>query len=449
MNLILHKILETQNLEIWSKLRKEFFEPPYTEIYSLVDKFYNKFDKLPSFEELEIVIRDERHSNYITALKHLDVPDDLDIEIILQALINDFAQRKILSSLSKYLDNIIFKDVGEMVEDLSEIAIEVEESTEINEQVVLMNEYYTIDKDEISSRVMLGLNNDFDSQSLGLANYEFVLFGGYRGSGKSVICSNIACVQYLQGNSCLYFTIEMGGRELYNRHLAILSDVYEKHIKVGNLNQEEKDAICKVRAGMTEDGAVDLLEKYYDDRNFREFEEKVIHRPLKFDNQIITIDNNKLTIPNIDAAIHKYKAKLGDKLKIVVVDYINKIHSNDPYDWKTQIDLSYKLKALARKYEVVMVSPYQISEEGKVRFSKGILDSADWAFNLTPVKEDDYGALEFECKKSRGDESIDFASEIHWPTLKILPHKNIDFMKNKNKSTAPKESPKTDDDLRI
>ena len=61
------------------------------------------------------------------------------------------------------------------------------------------------------------------------------------------------------------------------------------------------------------------------------------------------------------------------------------------------------------------------------------------------------GALEFECKKSRGNEAIDFASEIHWPTLKISPHKNIEFMKNK--VTTKKKSNVTpdsqDDDLTL
>jgi hypothetical protein len=69
MNLILHKVLANQDLEVWSRLRKEFFEPPYTEIYFLINRFYQKFDKLPTFDELEIVTRDEKHANYITALK--------------------------------------------------------------------------------------------------------------------------------------------------------------------------------------------------------------------------------------------------------------------------------------------------------------------------------------------------------------------------------------------
>lgn len=449
MNLILHKILANQDLEVWARLKKEFFTPPYTEIYFLIHRFYQKFDKLPSFDELEVVTRDEKNANYISALKQLEVPDDLDIEVILQALINEFAQRQVLQQLTGYLDELVYKDVGEIVEDLSGIAIDIEEKTEVSEQIVHMNDFMTIDKDTIFSRIPLGLNNDFDNVSLGMAPSEMIMFGGYRGSGKSVICSNIVCNQYLQGNSSLYFSIEMSGRELYNRNMAILSDVREKHIKAGNLNKLEMLAIAEVRAGMTEDGSPDLLKRFQEDKDFDNFERNLIERPLKRDNRIITIDNSTLTIANIDATLHTYKTKLEDKLKVVVVDYINQLTSHDPYNWQTQIDLSKKLKALARKYDVVMVTPFQTSEEGKVRFAKGILDSPNWAFNLSAIHEEETGAIEFECKKSRGDEEIDFASEIHWPTLKIMPHKNIEFMKSKVLGKAVKEPKETKDDLKI
>jgi len=449
MNLILHKVLANQDLEAWSRLRKEFFEAPYTEIYMLINKFYQKFDKLPSFDELEVVTRDEKSANYITALSELNVPEDLDIEIILQALINEYAQREVLKQLGGYLDNLVFKDVGEIVEDLSTISIDIEEKTEVSEQIVEMNDFFTIDRDTILSRVPLGLNNDFDRMSLGMAPGEFIMIGGHRGSGKSVICANIVCNQYQQGSSALYFSIEMSGRELYNRYISILTEVPEKNIRSGNLTDMEKLAIAKTRAKMTADGSMDLIEQFENDGDFNTFERKLIDRPLTSDNRIITVDNSTLTIANIDATIHTYKTMLEDNLKVVVVDYINQITSKDPYNWQVQIDLSKKLKALARKHDVVMVTPFQTSEEGKVRFAKGILDSPNWAFNLSAVHDGDYGAIEFECKKSRGDQAIDFASEIHWPTLKIYADKNIELVKNQTKKAKNTEEDESKDDLKL
>lgn len=455
MNFILHKILSTQNLDVWSRLRKEFFEPPYTEIYLLINKFYQRYDKLPTFEELEIITRDEKSANYVGALKELQVPEDLDIEILLQALINEFAQKEVLNKLSTYLDELNYKDVGEIVEDLATIAIDVEEKTEISEQIVMMNDFITIDTDLFASRVPLGLNNDFDRHSMGLALSEYIMLGGFRGSGKSLVCANIVCNQYMQGNTALYFSIEMSGRELYNRYMAILTGIPEKSIKSGNLSTAQKIEIAKVRAHMTQDGAEDLLKEFEKTKDLTAFEIELMRRPLSNKSRIITIDNSNLTIPNIDATLNTFKTKFEDNLKVVVVDYINQITCADPYNWASQIELSKKLKALAKKYEVVMVSPFQTSEEGKVRFSKGILDSPDWAFNLSPViGENEYGVVEFECKKSRGDEKFNFSSEIHWPTLKISPHKNLytdkkiveKVEKTKKEPAAP---PVSQDDLSL
>jgi len=312
-----------------------------------------------------------------------------------------------------------------------------------------MNNFLTIDMDTIQSRTPLGLNNDFDRFSLGMAPEEFIMIGGHRGSGKSVVCANVVCSQYLQGNSALCFTIEMSSREYYNRYISILSDVPQKSSKSGKLTDIEKLAIARVRAKMTADGSLDLLEQFELDKDFNNFERKLIDRPLTRDNRIITIDNPSLTIANIDGAIHTYKTTLEDKLKVVVVDYINQLTAHDPYSWQVQIDLSKKLKALARKYDVVMLTPFQTSEEGKVRFAKGILDSPDWAFNLSAVHDGDYGAIEFECKKSRGDQAIDFASEIHWPTLKIYADKSIELVKNQVSQKKETKKDETKDNLKI
>jgi hypothetical protein len=200
---------------------------------------------------------------------------------------------------------------------------------------------------------------------------------------------------------------------------------------------------------MTSDGAEDLLEKFEKDGDFNTFETKLLDRPLKSDNRIITIDNSNLTITNIDAGIHKYKTQLGDKLKVVVVDYINQITAVDAFNWQVQIQLAKSLKALAKKYEVVLFSPFQIDEQGKVRFSKGLLDSPDWAFNLVPDNQKDIGSIAFENKKARGDRGIDFASEIYWPTLRMYADRNIDIMKAGKKEAKELPETNTEDDLRV
>jgi hypothetical protein len=116
------------------------------------------------------------------------------------------------------------------------------------------------------------------------------------------------------------------------------------------------------------------------------------------------------------------KAKFGDKLAVVVVDYINQIQlpGTNAYDWQPQIEVSKKLKNLARKYEVVMVSPYQIDASGEARFAKGILDAADIALVLE-AHEKDAQAISFETTKIRGGKEMAFTCPIDWDSLRISP----------------------------
>ena len=120
--------------------------------------------------------------------------------------------------------------------------------------------------------------------------------------------------------------------------------------------------------------------------------------------------------------IGKAKAKFGDKLKVVVVDYINQIvlEGTDQYDWKPQIEISKKLKNLARKYEIVMVSPYQIDASGEARFAKGILDAADIALTME-AHDKETNAISFETTKIRGGKEMAFTCPIDWDTLRISP----------------------------
>lgn len=422
MNWILAKILLENDLETWSKLKAQFFSSPYNKIYSVILKFYDKHGKLPSFADLEVSVRDKRTLSSIRALKQVEIPD-IDNDIAYEALINEYAQNRTLDKLDDFVENIVFKDAVNIVDDLNKIALQVEEETDSDEQVMLMSDYMTVDHQEMHARVPLGLSNDFDTFSMGAALSEMFMFGGFRGSGKSIVCSNIVCNQFQLENTSLYFSIEMRGREIYERNLGILSGVPPKKIRSGNLSLEEKIQIAKVRADMTKDGAEDLLTKFEETQDFQKFEEELVTRPLA-DHRLITIDNPSLSLIQIDATIAKYKNAYKDKLTVVVVDYINQIAEKDGYDWKTQIEIAKRLKEMARKHEIIMVTPFQTDEDGGVRFSKGILIPPDWAWNMKSQKTDkgeSRDSISFECQKARNDGFFDFESEIDWSTLKISP----------------------------
>jgi replicative DNA helicase len=275
-----------------------------------------------------------------------------------------------------------------------------------------------------------------------VARQELILIGGKRGSGKSITSSNIFINQYENGNSSIYFSIEMTAYEVMERNLSILANVDLQRLKQNKLTDEEVLKVVKARAGMFQESDQTVLD-FLRHRDRFKFEEQLVrNHQLKPDNQMIIVDDRDLTISSIDLHIGKAKAKFGDKLQVVVVDYLNQIviEGADMYDWKPQIEVSKKLKNLARKYEVVLVSPYQIDATGEARFAKGILDAADIAL-VMEAHDKSSNAISFETTKIRGGKEMKFTSPIDWETLRISPQ-SID--KPQEKETIKKAGKKKD-----
>lgn len=418
---VLNKLLSERNLDIWAKLKLVFLDPAYSSLYSVVNKYYEKYSAIPSFDDLELTLREGPASKTLATLRLTEVPD-VSAEVALDALIDQYTQNETVKLLDKFVDKLPLYDTNEIKENLATLALTIEEKTHTSEKVFTMADMMMFSRPEDleKERVYLGLNNSFDSVLGGVARQELILIGGKRGSGKSIASSNLFVNQYESGNSSIYFSIEMTAKETMERNLSILANVNLQNLKQHKLTDEEILRVVKARAEMFENSA-DLVSEFLRHRDRFKFEEQLVRNcSLKPDNQMIIVDDRDLTLSSIDLHIGKAKAKFGDKLKLVVVDYLNQIvlEGNDQYDWKPQIEVSKKLKNLARKYEIVMVSPYQIDKDGEARFAKGILDAADIALTME-AHDKETNAISFETTKIRGGKEMAFTSPIDWDTLRI------------------------------
>lgn len=417
--IILFKILENpkDNLEFWAKLKPGFFSSDYLKIFSTVTNFYDSKNKLPSFQDLELYIRNPSILNKILALKLLKIPVDIDLNLAIDALVDTYTQEETLKEIDKFIDNITQLDSKGIKEELSNIAIRIEDKTQSTDEVYEANEIIMFDTEELHSRVPLGINNSFDAHTGGIAPSELIMIGGYRGTGKSVVSSNICVNQYLENNIGLYFSIEMAANQVFRRNMAILAGVGASRLKKHKSTEVELELIAHKRAEMFENSSPYLLKYLNSEYNtYRDFEIDLIKNcTLKQNNRITIVKNRNLTLADIDVRLTKFKERYGEKLRVCVIDYINQLAIEDMYDWKVQIHLSKTLKNMAEKHEVVMVTPYQIDKHGEARFSKGILDAADIAITLE--KGEDH--IKFQTSKIRDDADMQFCSEINWETLKM------------------------------
>jgi replicative DNA helicase len=447
--IVLNKLLLERNLDIWSRLKLVFLDPAFSSLYSAINKYYDNYSTIPSFDELELTLREGPALRTLATVK-LAENEDISSEVALNALIDQYTQNETIKLLDKFIDKLPVYDSEEIKENLSTIVLTLEDKTLTTEGVYNMADILLFKNAEelARDRIHLGFNNTFDAALSGVARQELILIGGKRGSGKSICSSNIAVSQYESGNTSVIFTIEMTAHEVLERNLSILADVNHQNLKKNLLSDEELLRVIKARAGMF-CNADDLVEEFKRTRDKYKFEQKLVReKQLKPDNQMIIIDDRALTVTSLDLHLGRLRSKFGDKLTVSVVDYLNQIvleGGANQYDWQPQVEVSKKLKNLGRKYDLVMVSPYQIDASGEARFAKGILDAADIAL-VMEAHEKEKNALTFSTTKIRGAKEMTFTSSINWDTLRISPQ-SIETPEKKEtvKRSKKKEDLKKDD----
>lgn len=419
---LLNKLLTEKNLDVWAKLKLAFLDPAYSSLYTALNRYYTNYHSIPSFDELEIVVRELPVSKTLATLRLLD-ETDVTAEVALDALIDQYTQNEAIKLLDKFVDKLPVYDTAEIKDNLANIVLTLEEKTLTSEGVYSMSDILLFKRpdDLARTRVHLGLNNTFDAVLGGVARQELILIGGKRGAGKSNTCSNMMINQYESGFSSIYFTIEMVAHETLTRNMSILANVNHQHLKNGTLSDDELLKVVKARAGMFTD-AQPLVDEFIKTRDQYAFEEKVVRQcTLKHDNQMVIIDDRDLSLASIDLHLGKMKSRFGDKFTLAIIDYLNQIKiEGNQYDWQPQIEVSKKLKNLARKHDVVIVSPYQIDKDGEARFAKGILDAADIAL-IMEAHDKEHNAITFETTKIRGAKEMIFTSGMDWDSLRMSP----------------------------
>jgi len=452
--IVLNKLLTERSLDIWSRLKLVFLDPAFSSLYSAVKKYYDNYSAIPSFDELELTLREGPALRTLATLKLADNPD-ISSEVALNALIDQYTQNETIKLLDKFIDKLPVYDSQEIKENLAAMVLTLDDKTLTTEGVYNMADIMLFKNAEelARDRIHLGFNNTFDATLAGVARQELILIGGKRGSGKSICSSNIAISQYESGNTSVIFSIEMIAHEVLERNLSILANVSHQNLKQNRLTEDELLRVVKARAGMF-DNSDDLVESFKTHRDKIKFEQSLVReKRLKTDNQMIIIDDRALTLTSLDLHLGKIKAKFGDKFTVAVVDYLNQIvvEGASQFDWQPQIVISKKLKELARKYDIVMISPYQIDATGEARFAKGILDAADIAL-VMEAHEKEKGALTFSTTKIRGGREMTFTSPINWDSLRISPHdieapEKKETIKRSGKKKAAEKQDDSDSDI--
>lgn len=418
-------------LETFSKLHKDHFNDAFSSIYQAVQNYYKKYNTMPSIDALMLEAnRNARLSQALVVLANTQIPE-VSMEQALEVLEAEYTQDLFLKLLeTDVLQDLTMLDQGEILNRVASLHLKLEEKVTNTGKVFNADNMRIFQREEDTklNLIALGICNEFDAQ-IGLARTETLLLGGWRGTGKSIICSNIQVQQYLNEDIAPYFSIEMKEHEVFRRNLAMLAGVSALAMRNNTLEGAALLRLARTRARMF-NGGEELFDNFVKQytmakmSDFYDMESKLIegyelHTPM------IIVYDPELSITTVDVELNKLVARYGDKVTVALLDYINQTRlpdskTIDMYDWKEQMVVSSSFKSICQKHNVAGVAPYQIDQDGRTRMSKGILDSADMAANLNAAKADNgQGAIMFDFVKTRSSDSVKFMPKMNWETLRM------------------------------
>lgn len=432
IKLLLHETDGEKALTYFNQLKAEYFSDVYSSLYTNISMFYEKYSKVPTVSDLATFnSRNHKLSIALSALELVEVPELADLSISIDALINQFAQNKALDLITGLIDQIHLLGHEEIKEYIGSMPLDLDKVLDFSDTDFTLNQFPSFKTEEESDREQLpfGLSNRYDKETGGLMRTDFVLLGGKQGSGKSLVSMNVCLNTYLAGYTALYFSIEVKKEEVKQRFYSMLTGIDPQHLKLNTLNEYEKDILALAMVGMS-DNAFEMYDEFIrlaEEPDYYAFDAAFQKEGIMREaNQFILVDNSALTFVDIDMTLAKYKARFGDQLALAVVDYINRVtmtkdHS-ERFDWKEQGAMAANFKDnLARKYDVALISPYQIDEEGRARFAKALLDPPDVAI-LLHGHQKKHRALSLEVVKSRSAND-EFKSTVgmEWDALRVNP----------------------------
>lgn len=436
--LTLKRLLETQSSDFFSKLASNHFTDVNKQVFQKIELFYKANLRVPTFEEFIVTPKESSLQDYIITqiLDEDNRHDGIANEFLLAQLQDHCVREETITFVEKLLDGLEDMEKSEILDVFQNHMLELNKTIPMSDELFDVGDLDIIPKGDSFALFPSGLSEEYDSVNGGFARQELVLIGGRRGSGKSIITLNLAYNRFKQGSTIAFFSIEMRYKEVYDRLLSMMSGVDFLNIYKNQLSHKEKLQIVETKINAIYDTPKDhevweQINKLKTDpsqKGFLDFESwfKMNKPPFK-PHRFFIIDDPGLSLNRIDHYCNMFGQKY-ENFTMAVVDYINIVKEKENKEWKTQIDIADTLKLMSRKYDVTMISPYQIDASGEARFAKGILDSADRSFTFMPAdlqKDGDPNSLEMYTTKIRNGKAINFKINMDWPCLRINPDKTL------------------------
>jgi len=232
---------------------------------------------------------------------------------------------------------------------------------------------------------------DFDIRNGGFFLKSLITIAGSTGGGKSALSSQLAINWARLGIPTVLVPLEMSKEEQTGRILANLSGIDIRKILLKRLTKEEKEIV---------------IQKY----------KKFVRRANKKGGRYtIFKPQQDMTIEEILSIVPVYGPK------VIIVDYISLLKGvSDENQWLKLGNVARYCKIFASNNNCIIVLVAQLSEEGKVRYSRAISEHSDYAWYFMATKETkENEIMNIEQGKGRNAELFPFSLRAQLSTMRI------------------------------
>lgn len=364
-------------------------------IYDKIKKYYKKLDEpsVPSPSKIVELVRlhdpdqDEITNDYLEELLNVDHGD------LINSSDDDFLIKSMYSWMTASNMRSAFDDAVEKIRDMDYIDYEsTEQLAEYLRETITASTVMNFDDDDLGldffdaeahvqdiekNKITTGWEVLDEQLSGGWSRKTLNILMGGSNTGKSLWLANMSVNAANAGYNVLYVSLEMADTKVMKRLGAM-----RLRIPIDDYDKKSKD--------------ISYMEKKiaeYKKKGFSATANQLFHQSVgKL--YVKEFQSGTCTVADIDNLIKNYEIKKGIKLDMVIVDYLtimatdkrskDNLFMNGKY-------LSNGLRALAQKYELVMLTAMQVAKDvqgandismSDMSESKSIFENADTIFGI-------------------------------------------------------------------
>jgi len=429
----IRRVIDSQEQEFYSKLNSKYFNGINLQVFNKIESFYKANVRLPSKEEFILSKKDSSMQDYLEMEIFNDENESADVTdgFLVGQLQDYFVREETIDFLDGFIENLDNFEKVEVIDQLQSHLMKLNKAIPSSDNLMNVADIETIPSGDTFVMFNSGLSNEYDMTNGGFGLQELVLIGGRRGSGKSILLLNATLHRYLQGHTVAFMSIEMRYLEVYYRLMSSLSKVPFLNFMLGKLSDSEKYrvAMAKLQTFYKPSPKItELLDSLSKHKNMIQFDRELKNSGLELkDHRFLIIDEEDLSPNRVDYYCNMFTHN-HPNFSMTTVDYLNILRVDEAMDWKSQVALAAYLKSLARKYNITLLSAYQIDASMEARFAKGILDAADRAFAFTPPEENKPWELPMFTAKIRNGKNMSFSVYMDWEIVKVVPEMSTELM---------------------